>query len=43
MAHSNHNIGDLEHTIKKSIDDLDPVLKEINKKVTFLSRTKHLI
>jgi hypothetical protein len=34
MAESNTDLTSFQHTINKSIDDLDPVLREINKKVS---------
>ncbi|KAN0115536.1 aminobenzoyl-glutamate utilization protein B [Hyaloscypha variabilis] len=33
MAHSYHNLGDLQQTINNSIDNFDPVLNEINKNI----------
>lgn len=41
MAESNTDLTSFQHTINKSIDDLDPVLREINKKVS-LTRIHHL-
>jgi hypothetical protein len=39
MADSNNDLTTLQHTINKSIDDLDPVLRDISKKVSLQATT----